>query len=228
MIAPLGRCLVHDVNVLLPIPVVLVMGGLAGPGWQRSVAIQRSRETTAIIGDEARLLDPIGQTLREAGRTELDYLLRGAATRPCILLVEDNTAVREITAGILRELGYRVGEAREAEQALGLLYIRGADGQAAGVRAGADGAVALLLTDIVLPGALDGGALAARVRQLAAYARALHVGQPRGCAAAGCRGRGGDAPARQAVPAGAARGQAGRAARRRPRQPGGLSRGPCR
>ncbi len=72
------RFLVRDVNVVLPILAVLVMGVLAGVGWQRSVAIQRSRESTAIIGDEARLLDSIGQTLREADRTEIDYLLRGA------------------------------------------------------------------------------------------------------------------------------------------------------
>ena len=88
------RFLVHDVNVFLPIVAVLVMGVLAGLGWQRSVAIQRSREATAIISDEARLLDSIGQTLREAERTELDYLLRGAAPD----LTASQAAARRIDA----------------------------------------------------------------------------------------------------------------------------------
>ncbi len=98
------------------------------------------------------------------------------ASRPRILLVEDNTAVREITAEILRELGYRVSEAREAEQALGLLESQGADGQGSDAQ-GPDGqaAIALLLTDIVLPGALDGRALAARVRQHSPETRVLYM-----------------------------------------------------
>ncbi len=73
------RFLVRDVNLLLPILAVLVMGALAGLGWQRSVAIQRSRGTTAIISDEARRVESLGEALREAGRTETEYLPRGAA-----------------------------------------------------------------------------------------------------------------------------------------------------
>ena len=86
--------LVRDVNLILPMLAVLAMGVLAGMGWQRSVAIQRSREATAVIGDEARLLEPVGQTLRESGRAELDYLLRGEAPD----LTASQAAARRIDA----------------------------------------------------------------------------------------------------------------------------------
>jgi PAS domain S-box-containing protein len=67
-----------------------------------------------------------------------------------VLLVEDNESVRKLTSRRLKELGYRVVEAEDGEVALqaieqGLAFD-------------------LLLTDIVMPGALDGVALAAEAR----------------------------------------------------------------
>jgi PAS domain S-box-containing protein len=64
----------------------------------------------------------------------------------CVLVVEDEDALRAYTSEILRELGYRVIEASNGAAALELLE----SGQA----------VDLLLTDVVMPGGLNGRQLA--------------------------------------------------------------------
>jgi len=69
-----------------------------------------------------------------------------------VLLVEDDPSVRDITAEILRGLGYRVSEAADAEQAKLAMQVGGSR-------------VDLLLTDIMLPGAADGRELASTVRR---------------------------------------------------------------
>ncbi len=76
----------------------------------------------------------------------------GAPEGRVILLVEDEDVVRELAVEVLREQGYRVLEAADAQAALRIL-------------AGGD-AVDLLLTDVGLPG-MNGRelALAARARQ---------------------------------------------------------------
>ena len=79
-----------------------------------------------------------------------------------ILLVDDDASVREIASEVLRELGYMVSEAPDAEAAL-----HGLGGLA--------GPLDLLLTDLMLPGVLDGRALAARVRQIRPAARILYM-----------------------------------------------------
>ncbi len=76
-----------------------------------------------------------------------------ASTRPSIMVVEDDPAVREIAAEILRELGYRVSEAADPDAALRVIGLR-------------DRPLDLLLTDIVLPGSMDGRALAEQARQI--------------------------------------------------------------
>jgi PAS domain S-box-containing protein len=76
-----------------------------------------------------------------------------------VLLVEDNTAVRRLTSRQLAGLGYRVIEAADAEEALALVD-RGETFD-------------LLFTDIVMPGALDGLALAEAVRTRRPAARLL-------------------------------------------------------
>ena len=73
-------------------------------------------------------------------------LPRGSAT---ILVVEDEPAVREVAVAILGDLGYRVLEADDGEAALRLVASHGRQ-------------IALLLTDVVLPGKLRGGELAER------------------------------------------------------------------
>jgi signal transduction histidine kinase len=68
---------------------------------------------------------------------------------PELLVVDDDSAVREVTCAMLRELGYGVSEAGSGRQALDLL----AAGQA----------FDLLLIDYAMPG-MNGGELANRVR----------------------------------------------------------------
>ena len=89
-------------------------------------------------------------------------VLQGAPARPRIMVVENDASIRQIAAGVLRELGYRVSEAHDAEEA-----IRQIDGN--------EDALDLLLTDLTLPGSLDGHALAARVRQASPTTRVLYM-----------------------------------------------------
>ncbi|HWQ85847.1 response regulator [Brevundimonas sp.] len=72
--------------------------------------------------------------------------------RESILMVEDNAEVRLMGATLLEEAGFEVHQAGDADEALAL------------VREGL--AFDLLFTDIVMPGAMDGLALAAEVRRL--------------------------------------------------------------
>jgi PAS domain S-box-containing protein len=68
-----------------------------------------------------------------------------------VLLVDDNPEVEEVAGMLLEQLGYRVVHAQSAAAALQFL----ASGEA----------VDLLFTDIVMPGELDGVALARRVKE---------------------------------------------------------------
>jgi CheY-like chemotaxis protein len=67
-----------------------------------------------------------------------------------ILVVEDNTPLRRVATRQLRELGYRVLQAENAAAGLKLMERE---------------RVNLLLTDIVMPGGIDGRELARRTRQ---------------------------------------------------------------
>lgn len=71
-----------------------------------------------------------------------------------ILLVEDDDLVREVSADILAEAGFRTREAASAAEALALLQ----DPQIAGD-------IAAIVTDVEMPGEMDGLGLAAKVRQ---------------------------------------------------------------
>jgi CheY-like chemotaxis protein len=67
-----------------------------------------------------------------------------------ILIVEDDVLVRAMAADELREQGYSVVEAASADEALSVLHSN----------VGVD----LLMTDVRMPGSLDGAALARTVR----------------------------------------------------------------
>ena len=71
--------------------------------------------------------------------------------REKVLLIEDNPEVQEVVGMLLEQLGYRVFHAESATVALEFL----ASGEA----------VDLVFTDIVMPGELDGVALARRVKE---------------------------------------------------------------
>ncbi len=74
-------------------------------------------------------------------------LPRGSAT---VLVVEDEAAVREIACTILADIGYRVLEAADSEEALRVFGANAA-------------AVDLLLTDVILPGKVRGRELSERI-----------------------------------------------------------------
>jgi PAS domain S-box-containing protein len=67
-----------------------------------------------------------------------------------VLVVEDNPEVAEVTISMLRELGYEVCAARDAGAALEMIDRQKLD---------------LVLSDIVMPGAIDGAGLAQEIRR---------------------------------------------------------------
>ena len=102
------------------------------------------------IGTSFRLYLPRAKAAETAAEEpQSNPLRRGIDQR--VLVVEDNAAVRRVVARQVRHLGYRVVEAERAAAALELLQSEPFD---------------LLLTDIVMPGGLDGVQLAAEVRKL--------------------------------------------------------------
>jgi len=80
----------------------------------------------------------------------------GAAPAPggalSVLVVEDEVAVREMTAEVLKELGHRVLVAENGPEALALLER--------------EARIDLLISDVVMPGGMSGVALASRVREI--------------------------------------------------------------
>ncbi|MEN3228313.1 CHASE3 domain-containing protein [Methylorubrum rhodesianum] len=86
-------------------------------------------------------------------------LPRGSGT---VLVVEDEAAVREIACATLSDLGYRVLEAADGEEALRVF------GQNTS-------AIDLLLTDVVLPGRVRGRELSERVRAVRPEVRVLFM-----------------------------------------------------
>ncbi|WP_166042176.1 ATP-binding protein [Sphingosinicella sp. YJ22] len=78
--------------------------------------------------------------------------------RQRILVVDDDDDVRMVAAALVEELGYQVAEAESGPAALDLLRARfGKNGE---------GGIALVITDVVMPG-MSGVELAARVREIA-------------------------------------------------------------
>jgi two-component system cell cycle sensor histidine kinase/response regulator CckA len=79
-----------------------------------------------------------------------------------LLVVEDEEAVRRIVVGVLKRCGYTVLEAGDGPSACEIFDGCGED-------------VALVLTDVVMPGPLDGVALIARLRARQAGLRAVYT-----------------------------------------------------
>jgi CheY-like chemotaxis protein len=71
---------------------------------------------------------------------------------PAVLVVEDDADVRRVTREVLESSGYQIWEAADGMEALNLWRINAAK-------------IDLLVTDIVLPGTLNGWELAARLRK---------------------------------------------------------------
>ena len=88
----------------------------------------------------------------------LDHLRRHLRSRSRILIVEDNRPVAAILSRILERQGYQVTLAVDGDEAL--------------ERFGSDGPFGLLITDLVLPGGLNGLSL---IRELQRRQRSLPV-----------------------------------------------------
>ena len=119
-----------------------------------------SLETGAGIGTTVRIYLPTTSAIEIPRAPEVARTAKDAGTET-VLLVEDNEAVRDLTAKALRRRGYKVFEARDGEAALHWM-------QNGGIRPH------LLLTDIVMPG-LSGPNLAARLVQLNPTMRVLYM-----------------------------------------------------
>jgi PAS domain S-box-containing protein len=96
------------------------------------------------VGTTFRLYLPCAEDAAGAGAAaQATSLTAGRGER--VLVVEDNAPLRRVAVRELRAFGYRVLEAGDAAQALGLLEA---------------GTVDLLFTDVVMPGEMDGFGLA--------------------------------------------------------------------
>ena len=91
----------------------------------------------------------------------MESTLPDAERHAAILLVEDESAIRELMASYLSELGYHVLAASDGGEALA--HIEGQSD------------FELLLTDIVLPGGLSGFVLAERARICRPEVKVLYV-----------------------------------------------------
>jgi CheY-like chemotaxis protein len=73
-----------------------------------------------------------------------------ATTRPVVLVVEDEFLIRMQTADVIRDVGYEVIEASNAEEAIAILESRSD--------------IRVVFTDVRMPGSMDGLKLAHAIR----------------------------------------------------------------
>lgn len=93
-----------------------------------------------------------GRTGSRPGEMPIDGMHLGAAKGPVVMFVEDQPTVRFTTAARLIEAGYQVIEVASGEEALAMLH--------------SNARIDALLTDLRLPGAIDGWDIAETARQL--------------------------------------------------------------
>jgi CheY-like chemotaxis protein len=105
------------------------------------------------IGSTFKVFLPLAQTeAQPAKKDETDLLQASTMKTRTILVVEDEASLREMTAKILRRLGYEVLTARDGPQAL-QLWPQHRD------------KIELLFSDMTMPGGLSGRELAQRLTQ---------------------------------------------------------------
>jgi PAS domain S-box-containing protein len=107
-------------------------------------------ESTVGVGSTFRVLLPaLAESVRPVNSVMMELpMLRGNET---ILLVEDEAAVRRLTSRVLRELGYRVHEAANGQEAMRVWGLH-------------SGAIDLLFTDMVMPEGVSGLELATNLQ----------------------------------------------------------------
>ncbi|MBL8654309.1 MAG: response regulator, partial [Alphaproteobacteria bacterium] len=124
----------------------MVYGFAKQSGGHASIYSEPGRGTTVTIYLPRHQIDRRGTV----GAAPSEVRVRG--TGQSILIVDDNPDICRLVRAQLKSLGYDVTVAGDGPQALALL----AEGLAP----------AVLLTDIMMPGAMDGTAIAAEVRKL--------------------------------------------------------------
>lgn len=132
----------------------MVYGFVKQSGGHISITSELGRGTT--IDLFLPRASEVGE-VNESSRAE-EEVLEGNET---VLLVEDYSRLRNRAAALLEELGYRVIQAENGSQAL--------------IELQTDTHFDLLLTDIVMPGALTGNQLAAKARELRPDIRVLYM-----------------------------------------------------
>jgi PAS domain S-box-containing protein len=131
----------------------MVFGFMKQSGGHISVYSEPGRGTTFRL-----YLPPAAQTA-VATAVEAPPLQPVAAPHESILVVEDNAKLREVVVKQLRALGFQIFEADNAQRALDIIAMRGG--------------VDLLFSDVVLPGDMDGCALAQKVTALSPHSKVL-------------------------------------------------------
>jgi two-component system, response regulator PdtaR len=100
--------------------------------------------------DESRMLHLIEQALSWIRLAENEEFLASSGTRPIVLIVEDDHLQRMESAENIAEAGFVVLEAENAETAIAMLEARPE--------------ISVVLTDVKMPGSMDGLKLAATIK----------------------------------------------------------------
>lgn len=122
-----------------------VHGFCAQAGGRAAIASTRGLGTTVTL-----LLPAAGEDDSDAGPSPAP-LPEGGLYGVRVLMVEDNPELADVTAGLLDSLGCRVLRARSPEEALAVI----AEGRS----------IDVVLSDVVMPGDMDGIALARTLRE---------------------------------------------------------------
>lgn len=135
----------------------MVYGYITQSGGHISVATEIGGGTTFRLYLPRAIVEP-AETVSLVPSTDAAEECIGGET---ILVVDDNVDVRQTACAQLRNLGYQVLEAKDTTAALGFLD--------------SEIKVDLLLTDVIMPGVMDGKELAKRARQKRPHLKVLFM-----------------------------------------------------
>jgi CheY-like chemotaxis protein len=104
-------------------------------------------------------LSEISQPEEEAAPEPLEF--RDDEQKPVVLVVEDNESVREVAAAMIEEMGFETLQAANGPEGLKVLEQRGD--------------IALVLSDVIMAGGMNGPELAVKARQLIPQLKVLFM-----------------------------------------------------